>query len=204
MPDDVLAIRFSGANKTTEQAFNSYGVATTQAGSAATYMVDAEGNIDVFQIGTIRAAGYTRDQLRKILTDSVSVYLKSAVVNIRFINFRFTVLGEVRTPGSFVLDKDKITILEALGQAGDMTQYARRNSVRVIRDSSGNREIGMVNFNQKTVFTSPYYFLQRGDVVYVEPQKSKTDYESVTRVASIVGTALGILAVTLTILNIQK
>jgi polysaccharide export outer membrane protein len=204
MPDDVLAIRFSGANPQTQQLFNSFGISSTLAGSAGEYMVDPNGNIEVYQIGLIKAAGYTREQFRKILTDSVSTYLKSAVVNVKFLNFRFTVLGEVRTPGSFVLPTDKVTILEALGQAGDMTQYARRNSVRVIRDSSGSREIGMINFNQKTVFTSPYYFLQRGDVVYVEPQKSKTDYESVTRVTSIIGTALGILAVTLTILNIQK
>jgi polysaccharide export outer membrane protein len=204
MPDDVLAIRFAGANPGTEELFNRYGMASSQAGVGGEYQVDPSGNINVYRLGNIRAAGYTREQFKRILTDSVSTYLKSPVVTIRFLNFRFTVLGEVRTPGSFVLPTEKVTILEALGQAGDMTQFARRNSVRVIRDSSGNREIGMIDFNQKTVFTSPYYFLKRGDVVYVEPQKSKADYESVTRVTSIVATMMSILAVTLTILNIQK
>jgi polysaccharide export outer membrane protein len=204
MPDDVLAIRFAGASKPTEELFNRYGMASSQAGLGGEYQVDPSGNINVYQIGDIKAAGYTREQFKKILTDSVSTYLKSPVITIRFLNFRFTVLGEVRTPGSFILPTEKVTILEALGQAGDMTQFARRNSVRVIRDSSGNREIGMIDFNQKTVFTSPYYFLQRGDVVYVEPQKSKADYESITRVTSIVATLISILAVTLTILNIQK
>jgi polysaccharide export outer membrane protein len=204
MPDDILAIRIAGANKQTEALFNSYGMMSGQANLGAEYHVDHAGNIEVYQIGTIKAAGYTRDQFKRVLTDSISTYLKSPVVSIKFTNFRFTVLGEVRLPGSYVLPTERVTILEALGQAGDMTQYAKRNTVRVIRDSSGNREIGMIDFNQKTVFTSPYYYLQRNDVVYVTPQKSKADYESVTRVTSIVATMISILAVTLTILNIQR
>jgi polysaccharide export outer membrane protein len=202
MPDDVLAIRFAGENKTTEAAFNSFAI-SSQSNQGAEYHVNSKGNIDIYQIGTIKAAGLTRDGLRQLLLDSISRYLKSPNVTVRFVNFRFTVLGEVRSPGSFVVSRENVTILEALGQAGDMTQYASRNSVRVIRDSSGKREIGMIDFNQKTVFTSPYYFLQRNDVVYVTPQKSKSDYESVTRITSIVGTVLGILAVTLTILNLK-
>ena len=208
MPEDVLGIRIVGANKQTEALFNSYGIISTQTGSAngatGEYQVDSKGYIDLYQLGLVKAAGYTREQLKQILTDSISNYLKSPTVTVKFTNFRFTVLGEVRGPGAFVLPRENVTILEALGQAGDMTQYASRNSVRVIRDSSGKREIGMVDFNQKTLFTSPYYFLQRNDVVYVTPQKSKTDYESLSRVTGIVGSVLGILAVTLTILNLNK
>ena len=186
MPQDVLAIRFAGDSKLTEELFNRYGIASSQAGLGSEYQVDHDGKIDLYQLGAIKAAGYTVKEFKRILTDSISTYLKNPVVTIKFTNFRFTVLGEVRVPGTFVVAADKVTILEALGQSGDMTQYARRNSVRVIRDSSGTREIGMVNFNQKTVFTSPYYFLQRNDVVYVEPQKSKTEYESVNRITGIV------------------
>ena len=203
MPEDILAIRFAGDNKQTEEVFNRYGISSSQAGLGSEYQVDFNGNIDLYQIGSIKAAGYTQDEFKRILTDTMRRYLKNPVVTIKFTNFRFTVLGEVRIPGTFVLSTEKVTILEALGQSGDMTQYARRNSVRIIRDSSGKREIGMVDFNQKTVFTSPYYFLQRNDVVYVEPQKSKADYEAVTRVTSIVATLISILAVTLTILNIK-
>lgn len=204
MPDDILAIRITGANKQTEALFNSYGMAMGQANLGSEYYVDAQGYIDIYKIGPIKAAGYTRDQFKKILTDSISTYLLSPVVSVKFTNFRFTVLGEVRIPGSYVLPTEKVSILEALGQAGDMTQYARRNTVRVIRDSSGKREIGMIDFNQQTVFTSPYYYLQRNDVVYVEPHKSKTNYESVTRITPIIATVISILAVTLTFLNIQK
>jgi polysaccharide export outer membrane protein len=137
----------------------------------------------------------TRDEFKILLKQAVGKYLKDPIVTVRFTNFRFTVLGEVRSPGSFNVQNEKVSILEALGQAGDMTQFAKRNSVRVIRDSMGKREIGMVNFNQKTVFTSPYYYLKRNDVVYVEPQQSKTNYESVSRISSILATALGIVAV---------
>jgi polysaccharide export outer membrane protein len=203
MPEDILAIRFAGDSKPTEELFNRYGIASSQAGLGSEYQVDFDGNINLYMIGQIKAAGYTQDEFKRILTDSVGPYLKNPKVTIKFTNFRFTVLGEVRNPGTFVLPAEKVTILEALGQSGDMTQYARRNSVRVVRDSSGKREIGMVDFNQKTVFTSPYYFLQRNDVIYVEPQKSKADYEAVTRITSIVATLISILAVTLTILNIK-
>lgn len=203
MPDDILAIKFSGDYKPTEALFNSYGMSYSQTSSGGEYQVGTDGNIEIYQIGAISAAGLTVAELKQKITDSIKPYLKSPVVSIRFSNFRFTVLGEVRGPGTFLVPNQHVSILEALGQAGDMTQYASRNSVRVIRDSSGKREIGMVDFNQKTVFTSPYYFLQRNDVVYVSPQKSKTDYESVTRIASILGTVMGILAVTLTILNLK-
>ena len=201
MQDDILSIRFSGENKTTEALFNSYGMSTSRNDVGLEYQVDAKGNIELYQFGTMKAAGYTRDEFKRILTDSATRYLKSPAVTVKFTNFRFTVLGEVRSPGAFLSPNENVTILEALGQAGDMTQYASRNSVRVIRDSSGKREIGMVDFNQKTVFTSPYYFLQRNDVVYVTPQKSKADYESVTRVTSIAATLLGILAVLLSLLK---
>lgn len=200
MPDDMLEIRIAGANEQTSALFNHYGSTVAGAGVPA-YLVDLNGEIEFPFIGKIQAAGLTREELKNKLKQGVVKYLKDPLVTVRFTNFRFTVLGEVRSPGSYVVPNEKVTILEALGQAGDMTQYARRNTVRVIRDSSGKREIGMVNFNQKTVFTSPYFYLRRSDVIYVEPQQSKANYESVTRISSILATALGIIAVIFSIVR---
>ncbi len=197
MNDDILDIKIAGANEQTTLLFNNYGGAVSDKASTgpAGYVVDANGEIEFPMIGKVKAAGLTRDQLKVKLKLLVIKYLVDPVVTVRFTNFRFTVLGEVRNPGSFLLPTDRVTILDALGQAGDMTQYAKRNTVRIVRDSSGKREIGLVDFNQKTVFTSPYYYLQRNDVLYVEPQKSKTNYESAARLISLTGTVVSVVAV---------
>jgi polysaccharide export outer membrane protein len=196
LPDDMLEIRIAGANEQTSALFNNYGSSSVPAGTNfPTYLVDMNGEIEFPIVGKVKAAGLTRDDFKTNIKQAVGKYLKDPIVTVRFTNFRFTVLGEVRLPGTFNVQNEKVTILEALGQAGDMTQFAKRNTVRVIRDSSGKREIGMINFNQKTVFTSPYYYLKRNDVVYVEPQQSKTNYESVSRISSILATSLGIVAV---------
>ena len=138
MPDDQLEIRIAGANETTSALFNNYGNVSGSAGTTIVpHLVDANGEIEFPFIGKIKASGLTRDELKTRIRTDVTKYLKDPIVSVRFVNFRFTVLGEVRTPGNFVFPNEQVSILEALGQAGDMTQYARRNTVRVIRDSSG-------------------------------------------------------------------
>lgn len=198
MPDDILDIRITGGNEITVAQVNGYiGVVGSTAGN--TYLVDSKGLIEFPLIGKIKAGGLTRDELKAKLTEAASRYLKDAMVTIKFTNFRFSVLGEVNSPGTFVVNNEKISILEGLGLARDMTQYARRTNVRVIRDSSGVRHIGVINFNDKSVFTSPYYYLQRNDVVYVEPEKNKGQIDQATRIGSIIATVVSIIAVSLTI-----
>ncbi len=103
----------------------------------------------------------TLDSAKNTLKQLIDAYLLDASVTMRFVNFRFSVLGEVRMPGSFNVQNEKVTILEALGYAGDMSQFAIKKNVRIVRDSSGNREVGLINFTEKTLFTSPYYYLQK-------------------------------------------
>lgn len=201
MPDDMLEIKIAGGNEVTTQVFNTFGgvSATGVAAGIPVYTVDGNGQIEFPYIGKIKAAGLTKDELKEKLKGDVSKYLKDVMISVRFSNFRFTVLGEVRVPGSYVLPTDKVTVLEALGQAGDMTQYARKNSVRIVRDSSGKREIGKMDFTQKDVFTSPFYYLQRNDVVYVEPDKNKNQNEKFSKAATIVSTLASLIAITITI-----
>lgn len=204
MPDDILEIRIFGANAETSALLNSYSGTSgaSSAGSANSgYLVDNKGDVEFPIMGKIRAAGFSKDQFRDVVKERVSKYLKDPMVSVKFTNFRFSVLGEVKSPGSFLVPHERVTILEALGLSGDMTSYSRRTNVRVIRDSSGNREVGQLDFTDKAIFTSKYYYLQRNDIVYVEAEKTKSQFEDFSRVSSIVATLASIIALTITILR---
>lgn len=199
MPDDILEIKIAGANETTSALLNTY--SSTSALNASNYLVDNNGDIEFPLIGKLKAAGLTKEQFRDVLKEKASKYLKDPLINVRFINFRFTVLGEVKTPGTFTTVNEKVTILEAMGLAGDLTNYGKRANVRVIRDSLGKREIGIINFNDKAIFTSPYYYLQRNDVIYIEPEKYKSKYEDFSRVTSVIATLASLVAIAITVLK---
>jgi polysaccharide export outer membrane protein len=207
MPDDLLEIKIAGANEATAALLNSYSTGTISGGNTtgntnnSGYLVDQNGDIEFPIMGKVRAAGLTREEFKERLKERVSKYLKDPLVSVRFTNFRFTVLGEVKTPGSFVVPNEKVTILEALGLAGDMTSYSRRNGVRVLRDSSGIREVGLVDFSDKSLFTSKYYYLQRNDIVYIEAEKYKGQYEDITRVSTVLATVVSLIALTITIIR---
>lgn len=199
MPDDLLEIKVSGANEATSALLNTYSV--TPNAIASGYLVDQNGYIEFPIMGKIKAAGLTREEFKEMLKERVSKYLKDPLVYVKFSNFRFSILGEVGRSGNFVVQNERVTILEALGFAGDMTSYSRRASVRVIRDSSGYREIGMVDFTDKNLFTSKYYYLQRNDIIYVEAQKYKSQFEDFSRISTVLATLFSLVAITLTILK---
>lgn len=138
------------------------------------YPVDADGAIDFPVVGTVQVAGLTLPQIRQKLLELLRPYLKDAVVGIRFLNFRFTVLGEVAQPGTYTLSTPRVTLLEALGRAGDLTPYANRMNVLHIRERNGQRTYTRLNLQSSEIFTSPYYYLQQNDIVYIEPNRAKT------------------------------
>lgn len=204
MPDDILEIRIAGANPETSALLNSYSSNTNAANSAnptSAYLVDNKGDVEFPIMGKIHAAGLGKEEFRDRLKERVSKYLKDPLVSVKFTNFRFSVLGEVKAPGSFLVPHERVTVLEALGLSGDMTTYSRRTNVRVIRDSSGHREVGQLDFTNKDVFTSKYYYLQRNDVVYVEAEKSKSRFEDFSRVSAVVATMASVIALAVTILR---
>ncbi len=192
-PDDILEIRFTGSNQQTVIDFNTKGSSYGATTGGSNYLVDQEGNVEIYLLGKIKAAGLTKDQLKEKLVTDVSRYLKEANANIRFTNFRFTVLGEVKSPGNFVIPNEKISILEAIALTGDMTQFSKRSIVRVIRDSSGNREIGTINFNERTLFTSPYYYLRRNDIIIVERDNKVQQTQVLSTVSSLIGIVTSII-----------
>lgn len=141
--------------------------------SPATYLINNEGFVDLPSLGSIKAAGLSVKEVKEEIIKRVSKDLVNPSVNVRLINFKVSVLGEVTRPGDIQVENERISILEALAKVGDFTPYSDRRHVMVIREKNGVREIGELNLKDTQFFSSPYYFLQQNDVIYIEPAKGK-------------------------------
>jgi polysaccharide export outer membrane protein len=186
--NDLLSITVSSPNATASQPFNTTVTVSTQSigytsTQAAGYLVDQDGYIDMPMLGRIKAAGLTKKGLKESITKTLvdNKYLLYPVVSVRYLNFKVTVLGEVARPMVINVPDEKINILEALGFAGDMTIYARRNNVALIREENGNRVVKRLDMNSGELLSSPYYYLRSNDIIYVEPNNAKVSASSNTR-----------------------
>ena len=175
-PDDLLSITVSSLNPESNLLFNnvilpptanSGGIVASRVNEG--YLVDKNGSINFPVIGKIMLAGLTREQANEKMINEIKVHVKNPIVNVRFLNFKVTVIGEVNTPSTFTLDTDKINVLEAIGLAGDMTEFGRRENVLIIREKNGVRTTARVNLNNKEVLNSPFFYIQQNDIIYVEP-----------------------------------
>lgn len=137
------------------------------------YLVDNEGYIQFPRLGKIKAAGLTKAQLSEEIGKKLATELTNPSVNVRLLNFKITLLGEVGRPGPITLPSEKVTIFEAIGLAGDVSIYGKKEDIVVFRDVDGTVEHGKVDLSTKKIFESPYYFLRQGDVVLVNPNKNK-------------------------------
>ena len=137
------------------------------------YIVDNAGDINFPSLGPIHVSGLNRWELQELIKDKLadSGLLRDAVVTVEFLNFKISVLGEVTSPGTYTVTGDKITILQALALARDLTIYGQRDNVQVIREQNGQRQIFSLNLTNSDIFSSPGYYLQQNDVVYVTPSK---------------------------------
>ena len=160
------------------------------------FLVDANGNIEFPRLGTFHAEGLTKQelaaQIKKRLTEPVEL-LKDPSVIIRFQNYKITVIGQVGNEGLVTYPGERLTILEAIGLAGGITDYGQKNRVRVIRETNGIREVGVVDLSSKTVFDSPYYNLVQNDVVLVDPVKQKAKQTDQAIVAQRITFALSLI-----------
>lgn len=169
----------------------------TSSANVTGFLVDKDGYVILPLIGKVMAKGRTTDQIRDEIRTKAAEFYKDPVVTVRFANFKITVLGEVARPSTYVMPNEKVTLLDAIGIAGDLTIFGRRENVMLIRDNNGQKEFARFNLNNSNIFTSPYFYLHQGDVVYVEPNKAKvasTDIAQVRRL-SILATALSLLIV---------
>jgi polysaccharide export outer membrane protein len=133
------------------------------------YLVDTEGKINFPVIGKVPLSGLTKEEATDKMTALVRNHVRDPIINIRFVNFKVTVIGEVNKPATFIVETEKINVLEALGLAGDMTEFGRRENVLIIREKGGERSAVRLDLNNKNVLSSPYFYMQQNDIVYVEP-----------------------------------
>jgi polysaccharide export outer membrane protein len=141
--------------------------------TTAGYLVDENGYIEFQKLNRLHVEGLTRAQLKDTLVLKLSEYLKNVFCTIRFLNYRFTMLGEVNRPSIYSIPNDHVNIWEALAMSGDLTFYARRDNLLIIREKEGKREFARIDLTKPEVMASPYFYLQQNDIVYVEQNKKK-------------------------------
>ncbi len=168
------------------------------------YIVDEEGQIDYPVLGKLTVKGLTIKEAKTLINLELQKYLKDPVVNMRLISFRISVMGEVNKPGTFIINNDRITVLEALSLGGDLTPYSNRNNVLVVREQNGIRQFGELDLQSPEVFKSEYYYLRQGDVVYVEPTEYKeaTVRDQVGEYIPWISAAISAIAATVTTISL--
>lgn len=195
-PDDILSVTIIGLDVEAVKPFNlpiensrqNIGGYTQGNPTPPGYLISNDGNIDFPVIGKIKLGGLTREEATELLKEKLRPYLTNPTILIKILNYKITVLGDVRNPGTFTIPNERITILEAIGIAGDLNITGLRKNVLVIRETDGKRTEALVDLTSKELFSSPVFYLQQNDVVYVEPNRAK-------RNSSIVNTANVSLAI---------
>jgi polysaccharide export outer membrane protein len=208
--DDILSISIFTidpasnmvVNQVSSQAISSSSASISLIGATSPtsgFLVDKDGEIDLSIVGKVKVIGLTTFQARDLVKEKASVVYKNPNVQVRFANFKVTILGEVARPASYIIPNEKVTLLDALGLAGDLTIFGRRENVTLIRDNNGKKEFARLNLNTKELFNSPYFYLKQNDVIYVEPNKGKAASlnQARTQTYAIIGTALSVLIVLL-------
>lgn len=213
---DILSISVITPNELSSKLFNQSGYLNSSQSVAGEmtqgnpvtggYLVNEKGNIIFPYLGQVRASGLTRLALTDTLSERLKYYVDSAIVSIRMLNYRVTVLGEVMRPGTFSIPSERVTVLDAVGLAGDLTIYGKRNNIRVIRNTNGIRETGTLDLNKGDIFNSPFFYLRQNDIVYVEMNERKipnTDQASLRNVSIALGiiSAIGVIISTINVLR---
>ena len=200
-PDDILTINVSALDPDTVRPFNLPVVANnTNVGLNAqaqlqvqTYLVDYDGNIQFPVLGALKVEGLTRTELTSLLTEKISTYVNDPIVNVRLANFTITIIGEVSSPGTFTIQDERITLLEALGMANDLTIFGARKNVLIIREVEGKKKFANVDLTSIKTVNSPVYYLQQNDVIYVEPNRARIRSSNYNQNNNVLIAAIGTL-----------
>jgi polysaccharide export outer membrane protein len=181
-PDDLLTIIVSADDPETAIPFNLSTISIPSAGSAnaaqgqltmQSYLVDAAGTIDFPVLGKLSVGGLSRTGLMQLLESKISKYIKNPIINIRVMNFKVSVQGEVNSPGTYSVSSERITLIEAISMAKDLTIYGKRDNILVIREVNGVKSYNRIDITKAEFIHSPFYYLAQNDVVYVEPNKTR-------------------------------
>lgn len=200
-PKDLLNIRITTLSVESNAIFNN--VINVDVLNTTTpqlikmgYRVGKEGEVSFPVLGEVKLGGLTISQAEDLMAKRLSGYTKNPIVNIDFLNFKVTVIGEVNHPGTFTVADENVTLLGALGYAGDLTPFAKRNNLLVVRESDGVRTKQRIDLNSSELFNSPYYYLKQNDIIYVEPDKSRLQQtDQANRFIPIVGSFMTVVAV---------
>ncbi|MEO6220648.1 MAG: polysaccharide biosynthesis/export family protein [Ginsengibacter sp.] len=209
--NDILSISISSLSPEASSIFNTTNNAVSNTGNSSSnrnqsmgYMVGTDGLIQLPIIGNLKAAGLTKKQLKDNITSTLlsKKLLIDPIVDIRYLNYEVTVIGEVVHPTVITVPNERISLLKALGLAGDLTIYGKRENILLIRENNGVKTTRHIDINSSSFITSPYYYLQPNDVVYVEPNKAKAVSASLSRqLLPSVLSGLSLLVLILTRLN---
>jgi polysaccharide export outer membrane protein len=179
-PDDLLQITISSQDIKATLPFNlpTVNFSTTSNASGIPqqqrYLIDSKGEIDFPILGKMKIGGLTREEVIKLFKKELDpVHLKNPTINIQITNFKVTILGDVSSPGTYTIPNERITILEAIGLAGDLNISAKRSNIIVTREEYGKKNFYNVDLLSNKIFTSPVYYLQQNDMIYVDPNKAK-------------------------------
>lgn len=203
--NDLLAINISSLNPAEDITYNAAtgasSVSNAVAGSGSGYLVDAQGNIQLHKLGIIHAEGMTRAELKNKLQKDIEPYLKDPIVTVRYLNHRVSVMGEVSRPGVIQMPEERLSVLEVLSASGDVTAFARRNNILIIRETAAGKELKRISLEDHSLFTSEWYYLQPDDVVYVEPNEKKLNEEKRNKTQQTVGLILSGISLAVIILD---
>ena len=207
-PNDVLAIVVTSLSEESNALFNilntsqiplaTYGVGTGN--QPLGYLVDPAGNVEMALLGKVKLSDLTLEEAGMSITEKLSKFLKEPTVNVRYLNHKFTVMGDVTRPGVYNLLDNHRTLPEVISIAGDLTVYGRRDNVMILRTTGDKREIIKVDLTNRQVLNSPYYFIQNNDVVYVEARAGKVT--TTDRTYQLIPILISTASVLLAIINI--
>ncbi len=207
--DDLLLIYVTAKDRESADPFNLEVLMTQSAGVSSggqrqqqLYIVDNNGFIDFPVLGKIKIAGLTRAQSIETLKNKLKEYIQDPIINLRIANFKVSVLGEVSRPGSYIIDSERISIVDALAKAGDLTVYGKRQNVLLIRDINGEKKTVRIDLTKSDFVYSEYYYMKQNDVVYVESNKTKVNSSAVGPNITVGLSALSLL-VTIIALSIK-
>ncbi|WP_121966111.1 polysaccharide biosynthesis/export family protein [Myroides sp. N17-2] len=208
--DDLLMIIVSAQDPEAAAPFNLINTMTATpnnpaAGGTMTqqlYLIDSHGNIQFPVLGTIKLGGKSKEEAIALLSNQISQYITNPIVNLRIMNYKVTVQGEVNNPGVHKIDSERLTLAEAIALSGDLTVYGKRDNILLIREIDGRRVPIRVDMTKADFMVSPYYYLNQNDIVYVEPNKTKVNSSVVGPNLSLAISALSLL-VTIIALSIK-
>jgi polysaccharide export outer membrane protein len=194
--DDILSISIFTIDPINTAVVNqSTAISSPGQAPISGYLVDKNGEVELSIIGKIKLAGLTTFEAKDLIRSKVSTFYKDPSVQVRFANFKVTLFGEVAKPATYTVPNEKVTILDAIALAGDLTIYGKRDNIMLIRDNNGKKEFARFNLSSSEIFSSPYFYLRQNDVIYIEPTKAKiaANNSARTQTITIIGTLVSVL-----------